>query len=163
MAHFFEKKNRNVIPNWRSFANTAKLKELEGIGKELIVNKEFKPDLTDLIGDWEYEQNIGVAGDLIGAAITLGITSEPNIEDAAKFVMQNKEQASSELLKAAQSFVKPELEEKEIKIILDSDSIEQFKKRTNLTFIFDKIGMVKSRLKQNPRNSILWRIDANKS
>jgi hypothetical protein len=30
VAHLFEKKDRHVIPNWRSFDNTAKLGELNG-------------------------------------------------------------------------------------------------------------------------------------
>ena len=67
MAIYFEHKDRNVIPNWRSFENTVKLRELNGSPK-LEISSSFKPDISDLLIDWEINKSIGVAADLIGVA-----------------------------------------------------------------------------------------------
>ena len=83
MAIFFEETNRLVIPNWRSFSNTAKIGELNG-SKKLLVDPTFNPDLTDLIDDWENSKTIGVAADLLGAAIIGNQLSNPEVVKSGK-------------------------------------------------------------------------------
>ena len=51
MAYLFGKKDRHVIPNWRSFENTAKLGELNG-SKNIRLDTSFKPDISDVLDDW---------------------------------------------------------------------------------------------------------------
>ena len=62
MANLFEKKDRHIIPNWRSFENSAKLGELNG-SKGIKLDSSFKPDISDLVEDWQESKSIGIAGD----------------------------------------------------------------------------------------------------
>ena len=110
MAHLFEKKDRHVIPNWRSFDNTAKLGELNGSkGIELMSN--FKPDITDLLDERSEidNQTIGVAGDILGVALVSNQKTDPKIIEIAKFVIQNENTSPKALLSAAKEILKPSL------------------------------------------------------
>jgi tetratricopeptide (TPR) repeat protein len=154
VAHFFEKKDRHVIPNWRSFDNTAKLGELNGSkGIELISN--FKPDISDILEDWTEEDNktIGVAGDILGVALVSNQEQNPKIIEIAKFVLQNEGIAPKALTFAAKGILKPTTD----KIInLDFDSIELFQDETSLVILYKKINDLKRKLRENPSNSINW-------
>ncbi len=154
MAHFFEKKDRHVIPNWRSFDNTVKLGELNGSkGIELISN--FKPDISDILEDWTEEdnKNIGVAGDILGVALVSNQEKNPVIIEIAKFVLQNESIAPKALAFAAKGILKP-LNDKVIN--LDFDSIELFQNETSLIIFYKKINDLKNKLRENPNNSINW-------
>jgi hypothetical protein len=100
MAFFFEETNRLVLPNWRSFNNTAKIGELNG-SKKLLVEKSFNPDISDIIDGWIDSQTIGMAGDLLGVAIICNKEDDPNVINAAKFIKTNSEISSRELLNTA--------------------------------------------------------------
>lgn len=153
MAFFFEEQNRLVIPNWRSFSNTAKIGELNG-SRKLRIEKSFTPDITDLIEDWLENQTIGVAGDLLGTAIVCNKENDPNVIAAAKFIQSNKNYISKELRNTAELILR---DDKNInQPILDQDNFEAFQEKANLYFIYQRIRHIKSRLHNNPSNSILW-------
>ena len=153
MAFFFEETNRLVLPNWRSFANTAKIGELNG-SKKLLIEKSFNPDISDLVDGWIDSQTIGMAGDLIGVAIICNKEDDPNVINAAKFIKSNPEISSRELLNTASIILnKDKVKEK---TILDSTSLESFQERSNLYFVYERISDLKKRLRINPKNSILW-------
>lgn len=154
MAHLFEKKDRHVIPNWRSFDNTAKLGELNGSkGIELVSN--FKPDISDILEDWTEADNqtIGVAGDILGVALVSNQESNPKIIEIANFVLQNENIAPKALASAAKSILKPST----YKVLhLDIDSVELFQDPTSLIILHKKINDLKIKLRENPSNSINW-------
>lgn len=154
MAHLFEKKDRHVIPNWRSFDNTAKLGELNGSkGIELV--STFKPDISDLLDDWSEidNQTIGVAGDILGVALVSNQKTDPKIIEIAKFVLQNEKVSPKALSSAAKEILKPSQD----KIInLDFNTIELFQDPTSLIIIYKKINDLKNKLRDNPQNSITW-------
>ncbi len=54
MAHLFQKKDRHVIPNWRSFENTSRLGELNG-SKSIELDSTFKPDISDLVEECHFQ------------------------------------------------------------------------------------------------------------
>lgn len=153
MAFFFEETNRLVLPNWRSFANTAKIGELNG-SKKLLIEKSFNPDITDIIDGWIDSQTIGMAGDLLGVAIVCNKEDDPNVINAAKFIKANPEISSRELLSTA-NIILNNGKVKE-KTILDSDKFESFQERANLFFVYERISDLKRKLRINPKNSILW-------
>ncbi|MCJ7651078.1 MAG: hypothetical protein MUP85_20915, partial [Candidatus Lokiarchaeota archaeon] len=100
MADFFEKKYRHLIPNWRSFENTAKLGELNG-SKSIKLDSSFKPDISDLIEDWQELKSIGLAGDILGTALVCNQETNETVIKIANFVLNNKQLASNAIINAA--------------------------------------------------------------
>ncbi|OXG06183.1 hypothetical protein BC749_102157 [Flavobacterium araucananum] len=106
MADFFEKKDRHLIPNWRSFDNTAKLGELNG-SKSIKLDSSFKPDISDLLDGWNDSQSIGIAGDILGVALVCNQSDNQTVKNISKFVLQNQEIASKAIIEAANNILKP--------------------------------------------------------
>lgn len=153
MAFFFEEKNRLVIPNWRSFSNTAKMGELNGSHK-LLIETSFNPDITDIVDGWLENETIGMAADLIGVAIICNKQDDINVKNAARFILSNSGYSSSELIEAANSILK--IDYKNVNPIMDSNSLEAFQERSNMFFVYQKISELKTKLKTNPKNPVLW-------
>lgn len=153
MAFFFEEKDRLVLPNWRSFHNTAKIGELNG-SKKLKIEKSFNPDIIDLVDGWLENKTIGMAADLIGVAIICNKQEDENVKEAANFILSNPDFSSNELNEAAQSIIKSNTISETT--TLDANELEAFQERANLFFVYEKINLIKKKLKSNPRNPILW-------
>lgn len=151
MASLFQKKDRHLIPNWRSFENTAILGELNG-SKGIKLDSSFRPDITDLIDDWEQSQTIGVAGDILGVALVCNQEDNPTVQLIAQFVLNNSNISSKAILNAAKAVLKPK-----------SDTIELYQdirpatfQEINYTEIYIKINSLKKKLISNSANPISW-------
>jgi hypothetical protein len=153
MANFFEKKDRNIIPNWRSFENTTKLGELNG-SKSIKLDSSFKPDISDLLENWDEHQTIGMAGDILGVALVCNQETNPIVQEVSKFVIKNRDIATPAIIDAANNVLKPK--ETEIVLNLDISNNEQFNDRKSLFEIFVKISSLKSKLRNSPYNPIYW-------
>jgi tetratricopeptide (TPR) repeat protein len=153
LAHLFEIKDRHVIPNWRTFQNTSRLGELNG-SKGLNAENLFKPDISDLLEDWEESKNIGVAADLIGVATICNQEANPTIIKIAEFIIQHKNEAPKALFEAAEGILLPAREEHGV--ILDISTTESFHNKTHLILIHQRISWYKRRLRLNPSNPVYW-------
>lgn len=153
MANFFENKDRNIIPNWRSFENTTKLGELNG-SRNIKLDSSFKPDISDLLENWEESQSIGMAGDIIGVALVCNQESNQTVREISRFVLNNTDIATPAILEAAHSILQPK--RTEIELNLDIPNSDQFKDRRNVLDVFRKISYLKKQLKNNPYNPIHW-------
>jgi tetratricopeptide (TPR) repeat protein len=153
MANLFEKKDRHIIPNWRSFDNTAKLGELNG-SISIKFDSSFRPDISDLVADWEEYKTIGVAGDIIGVALVCNQEDNPTVREISNFVLQNKQLASNAIIKAARNILKPKNEVIELDIDINSPNL--FDDKSDLLEIHIKINILKKKLISNPYNSINW-------
>lgn len=153
MANFFEKKDRNIIPNWRSFENTTKLGELNG-SKSIKLDSSFKPDISDLLENWEDHKTIGMAGDILGVALVCNQENNKIVQDVSKFVINNKDIATQAIIDAANNIIKPK--ETEIILNLDISNNEQFNDRKSLFEIFIKINTLKKKLRNSSYNPIFW-------
>ena len=154
MANFIEKKDRNVIPNWRSFVNTANLGELNS-SENLKLDSSFKPDISDLELDWKKSNNLGTAGDIIGVALICNQEENKTVQEAAKYVLKKKQQnVTSALIEAAITILRP----KQTKIEINSDlsTLEDFGEKESLKNIFIFVHQIKKKLIKNPKNAILW-------
>jgi pentatricopeptide repeat protein len=154
MAHNFEKKDRHVIPNWRSFNNTVKLGELNG-SKGIQLNSSFKPDISNILEDWDENKNLGVAGDIIGIALLSNQEENSIVREIAKFITDNKDQATPALINAAALVNKPS-KEVELNLNFDVDTIDTFNESYQLYNIHREIGLLRKKLIVNPNNPILW-------
>ena len=150
MAHSFEKKDRHVIPNWRSFKNTVKLGELNG-SKGIRLNSTFRPDISDLLVDWEEDKNLAKAGDIIGAALLSNQETNDTVREIAKFILDNSKIASHALIKAANLTLNPQKQD-ELDLNFDVDSIDSFKENYQLINIHNEINFLRKNLIQNPNN-----------
>ncbi len=153
MSDLFEKKDRHVIPNWRSFENTAKLGELNG-SRGIELNSSFRPDISDLIEDWDNSKSIGVAGDILGAALVCNQQNNPTVREISHFVLQNKAIATKAIIEAAQNVLKPK--NSNIELNFDINSTDIFDNKKNLIELHVKINVLKRQLIENPWNSINW-------
>lgn len=153
MANIFENKDRHVIPNWRSFDNTAKLGELNG-SKTIQLDSSFKPDISDLLEDWKENKNIGVAGDILGVAIVCNHQNDETVKEVSNFVLKQTKGVTPALIKAASSINQNKKEE--IDFPFEIKNIQTFAFRENLEVLFQRINWYKHRLIQNPNNPIAW-------
>lgn len=153
MAGFFEKKDRHLIPNWRSFENTAKLGELNG-SKSIKLDSSFKPDISDLLDGWDDSKSIGIAGDILGVALVCNQEDNQAVRNISKFVLENTENASKAIVEAANNILKPKKEE--IQLNLDISNPDDFGDKTNLFEIHIKINNLKKKLINSPYNPIFW-------
>lgn len=153
MANIFENKDRHVIPNWRSFENTAKLGELNG-SKTIRLDSSFKPDISDLLDDWKDNNNIGVAGDILGVAIVSNQQDNHVVKEVSKFVLNQTNGVTAALIRAANSINQNKKEE--IDFPFEIKTIQTFSFRENLEILFQRIQWYKQRLIKNPNNPIAW-------
>ena len=87
MAGFSTDKDRKVIPRWRTFDMTLRLRELESVTLPQA-HQQVTPDfLAPKITDWLEHQTVGHAADLVGAALTLG--REKEVLEAARFLLRD--------------------------------------------------------------------------
>lgn len=149
MASIKGDKDRHVIPNWRNYQTTANLGELNGsINASLDYN--FKPDISDILDDWEENKTIGVAGDILGVALTCNQKDNIKVQEIARFIEENKGISSKALLEAAnQVLFQPVIVRKPIDGYLLAESIQKYD-------IYQKISTQKKILLKNPRNAIAW-------
>ena len=155
MASFFENKDRNVIPNWRSFSVTAKLGETNNFHEAPKEKTENSVDLSDLFHDWEQTKNIGIAGDILSSAVVVNHAKTDKIIEISRFVIENGHQASPQLITLAKNNFAT-LDLTKTTSLGDLDSIELFTGQTNLNSVYVKINGLKKQLERNPRNAIVW-------
>lgn len=153
MAIFFQKKERHVIPNWRSFENTAQLGELNASDK-LELSTSYKPDISDLLEEWRHLKNIGLAGDLLGVGITCNQQENPIIQEISDYILLHRSEATSALITAAYKIKDSQNEKKTSSF--EINSIDSFLLRKNLSILYERINFFKKRLISNPRNPVAW-------
>lgn len=153
MANFFEKKDRHIIPNWRSFENTSKLGELNG-SKSINLDSSFKPDISDLIDSWNEFNCIGIAGDILGVALVCNQENDKTVRDVSEFVLQNKTIASKAIIDVANKILTPKKDK--IELSLDITKPKIFNDKTDLFEIYSKINIYKKKLIHSPYNPIYW-------
>src|ERR1035438_2730671 len=109
MASYFEKKNRHVIPNWRSLYNTISNNELEYASHNETNRKNKVLSIDDYLGSWDENKSISNAGDLLSAAFVNSLLKHSSVVEAANFVLNNESQATSLLIDLAKKIINPSL------------------------------------------------------
>lgn len=104
MASIFEKKDRNVIPNWRSFITTIKLGELGFANLNASKGSEIILSIDDYVYDWKQNRTVFHAGDLVSAALVNNIKNS-DVKDAAKFIIENPHISSRAQIQIAEKLL----------------------------------------------------------
>ena len=133
MANIFEQKNRNVIPNFRSYLASAALGELGY--NSLGGRPPMEYNISENLEAWQRNKSIGLAGDLLSSAIVSGMTDLKQAKQAAEFILSHKSIASITQVEIANAVLSNKLgltaEEQLPKISKFLDNKEQIYARIN--------------------------------
>lgn len=84
MANALQQKDRHVIPNFRGFAETAELGELDRA--QIQDPNHINMSIEGTLSIWRESPSIGVAADLLSAATVAGETLLADVREAAKYL-----------------------------------------------------------------------------
>ncbi len=162
MASIVEDIDRNIIPLWRSYNQTAESGELEYTGSRIL------PIRFDRFGEfleaWGAKKSVITAADLINASVVSDNTALPEVLSASEFLLQNSELCSPLALDVAKSLLvqfpkgtviktdssntNPTFEDK-AKLLLDSLTDQETKIRA-------RIGVLRKQLRDFCYNAITY-------
>lgn len=150
MAFFFEDKDRRVIPNFRSLKKTIELGELDSIK---VLPKVYDYDNIDpYILDFNKNNTLAHAGDLLSAAILNKETENPIVKSAAKFILDNQDHASITLKQFANKILHQHIEELPYNI----NKIDEFLENNSLPLIHKRIAYFKNEIRKADKNPFLY-------
>jgi len=148
MGTFLEDKDRKVIPRLRSFRTTFALGELDsaGVFREAAY-MGYEASLETKIQAWKENRTVSFAADLVSAALVLQRPDEA--KEAARFLMARNSEAPLAAREVAQRILATEEGDVQPRVVVDVSL-------PHADQIFDRIRLMRSRLRNEPRNSILW-------
>ena len=146
--------DRHVIPNWRSFGATASLGELntcQTISTKPIVDY----DIDEYIIDFRLNRTLIHASELISAAIANNKQDLREVEDAAYFIIDNKNKATKLQQELAIEMIYPELFQRQHpKYYSEEEDLKYFDNYKEKTR--QKIKETKDSLNQFSNNPVLY-------
>ncbi len=145
MGAFVEKKDRTIIPRWRTFRTTASLGEIELGLAPSTDDANIADFLSDKLSEWKELKTLWHATDLVGSAIVLG--REQEATEAADFIAA----PGSGAMEPARA----------IASLVHSGNAGQnvdtaFSDQDDLVFTYRAIHRLREQATEQPRNSILW-------
>jgi tetratricopeptide (TPR) repeat protein len=146
MGAIIEEKDRKIIPRWRDSRvtiTTGELKWADNSGSLRTVNADL---LSDRLGDWRVNRSLSYASDLLAAAFIVGCEREAS--DAARFILSDEIDAPKVARELATRVLNPGVENR-------NDSVNDLV-LPDAPQIYRKIHTIRIRLKDEPRNAILW-------
>ena len=155
MANLFENKDRRVVPNWRSFQKTVALGELNVYRNQLPNKQKLILSIDSYIKDWTFYRTSIYAGELLSAAKVNGFETDPNVIEAAEFLIKNPKNVSRSQQLLAKAIIEPK-KSKHSQYQLDSIHFDKFQQHVKPEFIWDKIHFYKRYTKIYPYNAIFW-------
>lgn len=101
MALFIDSTERLLIPTWREFDKS--FYELNPIGQHK--HPAAKGDIQKYLTEWRINRNLVTAGELITAAIVNGLTEEPAVLEAARYVVDYPSKVPAPLMDASKNMI----------------------------------------------------------
>lgn len=101
MASISNTTNRNVIPNWRGFKDTVRRGEVMTPNNRIVSSGDWFP-IEQYIQAWKEFPSIAMAGDLLSAAIMNKSEERLEVQNAAHYVLDRKDDVPPSLLRGAQ-------------------------------------------------------------
>ena len=146
MTVIHETKDRKIIPRWRDFRTTLLTGELDPVGIAKPPHKHRPASLASRILAWRTNQSPSFAADLVASAFVLGEEDEPEVKEAARFLL-SRNTASSE---AAQL-----LSRRILDVETAALSSENLPKLT-VDDLHSRLRLLRRRAREEPRNALLW-------
>lgn len=159
MASIVETLNRNIIPLWRSYSQTASAGELAYNGNKVLPLRFDR--FNDFLALWQSKHTVISAADLINAAIISDNNTLPEVLKAAEFLCQNSNECSYLALEIARALLEKPVITKDTSIVIEK-SFDA--KAISLIEILDKqeretkarIGLLKKQLRDFQYNAITY-------
>jgi len=154
MAIIYNLEDRRVIPNWRDFKRTVQLNELRGVGSK---KPNINFDLSNIKNDWNIENNIGIAADLINASFVSDQIKSKELNEAIQLFKANPNLSSNTinelitLIQGSNSGI-----DKKSLLEIDVNTLEQFKAFIDNKTLHKLINKTKTISKKEIRNPIIW-------
>lgn len=145
MAGFSTDKDRKVIPRWRTFEATLRLKELGPVTPPRAHEKVTTDFLAQKKWDWRKHQTVGHAADLVGTALTLG--REREVPEAARFLLQENFNAS------------PWARELAVRVLRPPDNIDRVElspEALDKQILEARVRTFRNLLRTEPRDPVTW-------
>ncbi|SFW85920.1 tetratricopeptide repeat protein [Chitinophaga sancti] len=150
MLNEFSNKDRRVLPSFRSIKKTILLGETESLS---INNRTFnKSNIAHYITDFNKYRTLSFAGDLISAAVVNNISNDPNVINAAEYILSKPNESTSAQIKTAGSI----LNIKSNGVRNEINGILEFIESNNQSVIHEKIKQLKSLTKQIFGNAFVY-------
>lgn len=150
MASFNENDKRDVLPNWRSYNKTSCIGEFDSSTNTLFSVPFFS--LDEYVYAWKEHREIPFAADLVSAAITNGQCSNPEVIEAASFIINHPDDSSNTQLLCAKKIL-PKANAKDKKGNLEIESKLSFLKDKE-THYKESIRILKQQNIKYPYNAI---------
>ena len=151
MANLFEHKDRNVLPNWRSYTRTLHYGELTDSISDRVDPSQTKLTIADYLLSWEENKTVPIAADLLSAAFVNGFSENPTVKEAAAFINFNKDKSTHAIIRLAEGILNPTIDTPP-QIIIPAN-IEECIERDN---IYRSIGIIKKQVGKYPSNPIFY-------
>jgi tetratricopeptide (TPR) repeat protein len=145
LGAFVEKKDRTIIPRWRTFHTTASLGEIELRAAPSAGDASVTDFLSDKLSEWKELKTLWHATDLVGSAIVLG--REKEAAEAADFITA-PDSGALEPARVIASLVHSGNTKQDTQIA--------FADEDDLAFTYRAIHALREQAAEQPRNSILW-------
>jgi hypothetical protein len=158
MAVIYEIKERRVIPNWRDFKRTLQIGELGSFNRP---KKGIDINIDRAINDWNDEQNIGSAADVVNAAYISDKYNFSELHEAIKHIRDNENSSSNTLLQLIELIENKsanQINKNPSKIILEKDveTIMEFQSFINSRTLNKLISRTKNITRNELYNPIIW-------
>lgn len=143
MPGVFEDQDRKIIPRWREFRRTIEQGELAYPATKPAQSpctEEFERRLVD----WQLNNGIAFAGDLISCAVILGRAED--VKDAAHFLVQQADSVPPCLLGLAGKVFDPP----------SASAPTRMPSSFDHALLRERIHALRNRLRKDPRDSISW-------
>jgi tetratricopeptide (TPR) repeat protein len=145
MTAYYGKRERRVIPRWRSSRATLSTPESVPLDAKLP-SVTWSRDLLDkLTYEWRDNKKLFVATDLLGVAYTLREKAHPQALEAARFILKQGHHAPSVAVQIAQEYLE-DFKAKQQES--DADVVQRPRE------VIERIRLLKNRLRLEPRNAI---------
>ncbi|MDR0605034.1 MAG: hypothetical protein LBG80_12095 [Bacteroidales bacterium] len=153
MAIIIEKKERRLIPNWRIFSTTIALGELDASSLNPIV----KPDLSidNYIADFQANESISFAADLISASIVNGFADNAVVKEAAQFIVNRQNEVTKSQYDISKKILST-VTETQIDCSIDNITHKQLENCLHREDYFLQIQRLKKFVNDFPYNPIAW-------
>lgn len=140
-------KDRQVIPRWHTYPMARWLGVTSSLGSG-FKKQESNEDYLEKIHDWKERGKLSHAADLVGSALVLNNFNDQVAIGAANFILQNRKKATNSLLEIADNFLRISRNEAfPLPDIILPEDLQKF---------HVAIANIKKRIREYPRNPILW-------
>ena len=139
-------KNRQVIPRWHTYPLAKWLGVTNSINN--VIEKKPDQNFIEKIHSWENNKTNLLACELVANALALNHFNDPNAIEAAKQLIDNKNNVRKPVFKLANIFLGLSIE--------DEPSTPDLFIPDDIKIYYDIISKLKKKVRRSPRNPIIW-------